>query len=63
MYEKGEGVTKDVTLAYIYFSLASATIPESAKARDELAKTMTPVQIAEAQLLTREWKTVTPSNQ
>ena len=56
---------KDAVLAYMWFNLSVASYQGSvasyqgsvsAKYRDELAKTMTTVEIAEAQRLTREWK-------
>ncbi len=60
MYETGEGVTQDYTQAYMWYNLAIAQKDEVATARDkfdidELAKSMTPDQIAEAQRLAREW--------
>jgi hypothetical protein len=59
MYAKGEGVPKDTVSAYMYLNLASSTESNAAKARDELAKEMTPDQISEAQRLSREWKPTT----
>jgi hypothetical protein len=57
MYEEGQGVPKDYVLAYMWFNLAAAkdNIPSEAY-RDNLAKLMTPDQIAEAQRMAREWK-------
>ena len=60
MYAKGEGVPKDAIRAYVCFNLAALKLPEAAKARDDLEKTMTPAQIAEAQRLSREWKPSAP---
>lgn len=55
-YWKGEGVPKDEVLAYMWVNIASAggnsTIIES---RDKIAKNITPLQLQEAQKLTREW--------
>ena len=56
MLAKGEGVKKDVVRAYMYYNLGSIKSPDSGKDRDELAKAMTPEQIAQAQRLSREWK-------
>lgn len=70
-YWQGEGVPKDYVLAYKWFNLAAALgdpnvfAPSgdlvfgatfAAGARDDLAKLMTPDQIAEAERLAREWK-------
>jgi uncharacterized protein len=61
MYRDGEGVPQDYVQAHMWFNLAAvATKGDSrymiADYRDELAKKMTPAQIAEAQKLAREWK-------
>ena len=56
MLAKGEGVKKDVVRAYMYYNLGSIKSPDRGKDRDELAKVMTPEQIAQAQRLSREWK-------
>jgi len=58
MYSKGQGVPQDDVQAHMWLSLAAAQGKESyyRKSRDKLAKLMTPVQIAEAQRLAREWK-------
>ncbi len=54
-----EGVPRDVVQAHKWLNL-SATDPKNivvaAKARESLAKEMTPAQIEEAQRLAREWK-------
>jgi TPR repeat protein len=59
-YLNGTGVPKDYVLAYMWFDLAAARegYSDSADAqnRDDVAKLMTPDQIAEAQRLAREWK-------
>ena len=56
-YLKGEGVPKDYVKAYMWFNLsASAGEPTPVKARDELAKVMSPAQIKEAQRLSLEYK-------
>jgi TPR repeat protein len=59
-YSNGTGVPKDYVLAYMWFDLAAARegYPDSGDAqnRDDVAKLMTPDQIAEAQRLARDWK-------
>ncbi len=56
-YENGKGVPKDYVQAHMWLSRAAAQGDERArKARDRLAKKMTPAQLAEAQRLAREWK-------
>jgi TPR repeat protein len=61
-YERGEGVPQDYVQAYKWIILSIArfrgTDPEREiviKGRDRIATKMTPVQIAEAQRLAREW--------
>jgi uncharacterized protein len=57
MYAKGEGVSQDSVQAHMWFNLAAAQgLLISQKARDDVAKKMTPAQIAEAQRLAGEWK-------
>jgi uncharacterized protein len=61
MYRDGEGVSQDYVQAHMWFNLAAAASSEKyrymiAEYRDDLAKKMTPAQIAEAQKLAREWK-------
>ena len=57
LYEKGRGVPQDYVQAQMWYNLAAANGDEAgAKFRDDLARKMTPVQIAEAQKLAREWK-------
>jgi TPR repeat protein len=59
MYKFGRGVPQDYVLAYMWLNLAAAQGSSGARiVRDQLALSMTPSQIAEAQRLgTREWKT------
>jgi hypothetical protein len=55
----GMGVKVDVVRAHAWFNLASAAEephPNAAGERDELARRMTPAQIAEAQRLARAWQ-------
>ena len=57
LYAKGLGGTQDLVQAYMWYSLAAGNGYEIATGyRNDLAKQMTPAQIAEAQQLTREWK-------
>ncbi len=64
MYAKGQGVPQDDVQAYMWFYLAAErfSAPEAenrdqaVKYRDIVASEMTPVQIAEAQRLAREWR-------
>jgi TPR repeat protein len=62
-YAKGDGVAKDDVTAYMWTNLAAASGAKSAKSaksakelRELLEKKMTAEQIAEAQLLSRDWK-------
>jgi TPR repeat protein len=55
-YYDGQGVPQDHATAHMWFSLAAENgDKEGAKARDLLAKSMTPAQIAKARKLAREW--------
>jgi TPR repeat protein len=62
MYRQGQGVPQDYVQAHKWYNLAATIYTntevhrDAAKARDSLAKRMTPAQIAEAQRLAREWK-------
>ena len=57
MYATGEGVPKDLVIAYMWANLAAAQGNFGAKAtREALKKEMTPAQIAEGQRLSREWR-------
>ena len=57
MYSQGRGVLQDFIQAHMWYNLSAARgEARSAEARDALAKQMTPVQIAEAQRLAREWR-------
>lgn len=51
LYEYGDAVPQDYVQAYKWFELA-----DMALYRDAVAAKMTPAQIAEAQMLTKEWK-------
>jgi TPR repeat protein len=56
-YDKAKAVSKDVIQAHRWYNLAAAYGQyEGRKFRDRLAYDMTPNQIAEAQLLARNWK-------
>jgi TPR repeat protein len=61
MYKGGQGVPQDYVEAYKWISLAASRAgiddrEKYAEAREELARKMTPQQIAEAQRQAREWK-------
>jgi TPR repeat protein len=57
LYQAGQGVPQDFTLAHMWLNLAAAQGDSDAqKRRDELTEKMTPAQIADAQRLAREWK-------
>ena len=61
MYYKGESVTQDYVLGHMWWNIAASRSTgeqnkKYSKARDIIAKLMTPSQIAEAQKLAREWK-------
>ena len=62
MYAQGHGVPYDRLRAHLWFNLAAANFKdedlanESRIARENVARTMTRDQIAEAQRLAREWK-------
>jgi TPR repeat protein len=56
MYAKGEGVAQDIVAAHMLYSLAAARGVNAAdEARTELAKSMSPPQIAEAEVRARDW--------
>jgi TPR repeat protein len=69
MYASGQGVPQDYVLAHMWLNLsasnsrgdqslqtAAAINERRIQARDEVARKMTPDQIAEAQRHAREWK-------
>ena len=57
MYATGQGVQQDYVTAYMWLDLSAAQGEQGAvKARDMIARRITPAQIAEAQKLAREWK-------
>ena len=56
MYYKGQDVPENYIQAYMWASLAAAQSDEDAvEGLEILEKKMTPVQVAEAQRLAREW--------
>ena len=56
LYHTAHGVPPNVVRAHMWYNLATANGYDDAKKwRDRLAEDMTPVQIAEAQKLAREW--------
>ncbi len=61
MYLDGKGVPRDGVLAYMWASLGAAHATgskrlEALELRDEIARGMTPEQIARAEWLARQWK-------
>jgi TPR repeat protein len=57
MYKNGLGVPQDYVQAHMWFSLAATGGDQgAAESGDTVAGLMTPLQIAEAQKLAREWK-------
>ena len=61
MYAYGREVSQDYVAAHMWLNLAAAQLTgergdAGAKARDQIAQSMTREQIAEAQRLAREWK-------
>lgn len=56
MYERGQGVTQDLQLAYMWYDLSATQCPGVAANRDYIAMLMSPTQVAEAQKLAREWR-------
>jgi TPR repeat protein len=61
MYAKGEGVPPDFVRAHMWFNLSAMRGEQrAAKNKDNIAKRMTPAQIAEAQKLVREWQPKRP---
>lgn len=61
MYAKGQGVPQDFVQAHFWFNLAGTKGTEGERkraneARDRIAQSMPPEQIAEAQRLARNWR-------
>ena len=57
MYNEGSGVPQDYVSAHMWFNLAAARGNEKARDdRNNLAKRMTPDQIAKAQRMAREFE-------
>jgi len=60
VYAEGWGVPKDLVRALMWFNLSAAQGDQDAATnRQNIAPLITPVQIAEAQKLAREWKPTT----
>ena len=60
-YAEGKGVSQDCVLAHMWFNLSASNSSgedqaQRAKARDDVAKELTPQQLVEAQQLAREWR-------
>jgi len=66
MYGKGLGTPQDYAEAHKYYNLAASRLTDEEKRnlattnRDNVAALMTPVQVAEAQKLAREWDKAHP---
>ena len=59
MYRDGEGVLRDYATAHMWFNLAAESgYRYASTARDELARKMTPDQIARTERLARDWKPI-----
>lgn len=57
MYARAEGVRRDLSEAYKWFTLSSlGGRPEGARARQAIARVMTPLQIAEGLRRAEEWR-------
>ena len=57
MYERGQGVTQDLAVAYMWYDISARQhTPNAAAARDDTALLMSPAQITKAQALARDWK-------
>ena len=64
-YASGEGVPQDDVSAYTWFNLAVSRSSgdlrdNSIERREDVAKRLTPVQLSDAQRLTREWDAAHP---
>ena len=56
MYESGEGVAEDLVLAYVWYKIASTKkYADARKRRKKVAKRLTPHDVAQADLMVREW--------
>jgi TPR repeat protein len=55
-YALGRGAPQDQVLAYKWYNIAAARNPQVAEMRDGVAATMTPQQVAAAQVLSRQWR-------
>jgi uncharacterized protein len=61
LYANGQGVTQDYVLAHMWFNLSASKSAgedqeQRAKARDDIAKMLSPQQLVEAQRMAREWR-------
>ena len=57
LYSFGKGVPRDLVQSHMWYNLsASAGNEDAGKARDALERSMTPVQIAEAERFARDWR-------
>jgi uncharacterized protein len=61
LYANGQGVTQDYDLAHMWFNLSASKgsgedQEQRAKARDDIAKKLSPQQLVEAHRMAREWR-------
>lgn len=54
-YAEGRGMPRDYVQAWLWLSLAGRTLQNAQAIRDRIEARMAPVQIVEAQRLSREW--------
>lgn len=63
MYAKGEAVTQDVVTAHLLYGLAATSgIRAAGAAKDQLAKSMSADQIAQAEKMAKDWKPTLEDN-
>lgn len=61
MYANGEGVSRNLVIAYMIENLAAAQgYEEARKSRDIMIKSLTSEQITEGQRLASDWRVGTP---
>ena len=55
MYANGQGVPRDLVVAYVWISIAVSQMPPGASPKEMIAGQMTAEQIAEAERLAQDW--------
>lgn len=58
LYARGKGVAQNLLLAHMWFDIASQEFGPAAAQRDDIARRMAPLQIAEAQRMALAWTPV-----